>query len=44
MDEQKNNVDPEERIEAVWCTDSETGERVLIDTITNKVIARGRVI
>ncbi len=28
----------EERLDAVWCIDSETGEKVLIDRLTNKRI------
>jgi len=38
MDE--NKVDPNNRIEAVWCVDSETGDEVLIDRLTNKIIVR----
>jgi len=34
------NVDPEKRIDAVWCQDSTTGERVLLDRLTNQVIMR----
>lgn len=30
----------DERIEAVWCVDSETGEWCLIDRLTNKVLIR----
>lgn len=37
-DEQK--PDQDERIYAVWCYDSETGEQALIDRKTNKIIAR----
>lgn len=37
MDEK---IDPNERVEAVWCKDSETSEEVLIDRLTNKIIAR----
>ncbi len=37
MDEK---INPEERIDAVWCRDSETGDYVLIDTITNKILMR----
>ena len=40
-------VNPDDRIEATWCTDSETGERLLIDHLTNKILARkenGKVI
>lgn len=33
-------LDPNERLEAVWCKDSETSEEVLIDQFTNKIIAR----
>ena len=32
--------DPEKTIDAVWCKDSETGERVLLDRLTNEVIMR----
>jgi hypothetical protein len=39
-----NEPDPEERIDAVWCRDSETGEYVLVDRITNKEIMRGKPI
>jgi hypothetical protein len=35
-----DKIDPTERVEAVWCKDSETCEEVLIDRITNKIIAR----
>lgn len=34
------DVDPNERIEATWCLDAETGEWCLLDRITNKVIIR----
>jgi hypothetical protein len=33
-------MDATERIDAVWCVDSETGQRVLIDRLTNKIITR----
>ena len=36
--------DPEERIDAVWARDSETGEYVLLDRITGKEIMRGKPI
>lgn len=40
----KNNMDdkinPNERVEAVWCKDSETGEEALIDCLTNMIIAK----
>jgi hypothetical protein len=36
--------DPEERIDAVWTRDSETGEDVLLDRKTNKEIMRGKPI
>lgn len=32
--------DPEKTLDAVWCQDSTTGERVLIDRKTNKIIMR----
>lgn len=35
-----DKINPEERVEAVWCVDSETSEQVLIDRLTNKIIAR----
>lgn len=34
--------DPEKTLDAVWCKDSETGEDVLIDRLTNRVIMRGK--
>jgi hypothetical protein len=34
-------MDMNERIDAVWCVDSETGEKCLVDRLTNQVIARG---
>lgn len=34
------NKDPNERVEAIWCVDSETSEELLIDLLTNKIIAR----
>ncbi len=37
MDEK---IDANERIEAVWCRDSETGDDILIDMLTNKIIVR----
>ena len=39
MDDNKT-IDPNDRIEAVWCKDSETSEEVLIDRLTNQIIAR----
>lgn len=36
----KDEINPNERIEAVWCVDSETSERVLIDRLTNKILIR----
>ncbi len=38
MDDTK--IDPNERIEAIWCVDSETGEQLLIDRLTNKIVAK----
>ncbi len=38
MDDTK--IDPNERIEAIWCIDSETGEQLLIDRLTNKIVAK----
>lgn len=32
---------PEARLEAIWCVDSEAGDDVLMDTITNKELWRG---
>lgn len=32
----------EERIDCVWCWDSETGDKVLMDRLTNKEIGRWR--
>ena len=37
MDNSK--IDPDKRLDAIWCTDSETGERVLMDRKTNTRIA-----
>jgi len=31
-------IDPNERVEAVWVIDSETGRKLLIDTLTNNVL------
>jgi len=40
-DQQKSHEpDPNERLYATWCYNSETGEQVLIDRETNKIIAR----
>lgn len=33
-------VDPNRRVDAVWCSDSETGGRYLIDRLTGQVIAQ----
>ncbi len=30
----------EKTLDAVWCIDSETGEKVLIDRLTNKTIMK----
>lgn len=40
MDGKKYHVNPEDRIEAIWCVDSETGERVLIDLKTSEILVR----
>lgn len=40
LDMRKKQFDPEQTLDAVWCQDSETGERVLIDRQTNQVIMR----
>lgn len=37
MDDKK--VDPDKRMEAVWCVDSESGEQVLMDRETNRRVA-----
>jgi hypothetical protein len=34
--------DPEKTVNLVWCWDSETGERVLMDRRTNKEVGRWR--
>jgi len=34
--------DPEKRIEAKWCWDSETGEKFLIDMISGQILVRGK--
>lgn len=36
---QKGKFDPEETLDAVWCYDSETGHRMLLDKRTGQVIA-----
>lgn len=36
----RDDINPDDRIEAVWCKDSETGEEVLIDILTNRIVAR----
>ncbi len=33
-------IDPERRVEAVWCIDSENGDEVLIDTLTHQILVR----
>lgn len=33
-------VDPEKTLDAVWCWDSETGDKILMDRKTNKPIGR----
>lgn len=38
--DKNSTIDPNDRVEAVWCVDSETGEQVLMDCLTNKLIAR----
>lgn len=39
----RNQVDDiEKTLDAVWCVDSETGEDVLMDRRTNKIIMRGK--
>ena len=35
-----DKFDPEKTVDAVWAVDSETGEEVLIDRLTNEVIMR----
>jgi hypothetical protein len=35
-------VDPEKRLEAKWCWDSETGEKLLIDMLSGQVLVRGK--
>lgn len=39
----KIGFDPEKTLDAVWCVDSETGERVLIDRETNQIIMREKL-
>jgi hypothetical protein len=34
--------DPEKRLEARWCFDSETGEKFLIDMISGQILIRGK--
>ena len=36
----EEKFDPDERINARWCVDSETGDGVLIDIRTNKILWR----
>lgn len=36
----KNKIDPNERLRALWCIDSETSEELLINLETNEIIAR----
>jgi hypothetical protein len=31
-------INPNDRLEAIWCWDSETGKKVLINVCTNKII------
>lgn len=40
MDVTDKYIDPNNRVDAVWCVNSETGERVLVDRITNTIIAK----
>lgn len=40
MNVDKGNPNPNERLDAAWCIDSETSERVLMDRNTNKELAR----
>lgn len=35
-----DKINPNERMEAIWCKDSETNEEMLIDRLTNKIIAK----
>ncbi len=35
-----DKINPEQRIDAVWCRDAETGDYVLIDRISNTIIDR----
>ncbi len=39
--EWSDSFDPEKTLDAVWCVDSETGERCLIDRKTSQIIVRG---
>jgi hypothetical protein len=34
--------DPEKRLEARWCFDSETGEKFLIDMVSGQILLRGK--
>lgn len=40
VDKANQGFDPEKTLDAVWCVDSETSERVLMDRRTNKQILR----
>ena len=35
-----NGFNPEKTIEAVWAWDSETGDKVLLDLITGKILMK----
>ena len=37
---EKNGFNPEKTIEAVWAWDSETGDKLLLDVITGKILMR----
>lgn len=32
--------DPEETVNLQWCIDNETGEKVLVDKINNKIVGK----
>lgn len=34
------DINPNDRVEAIWCVDSETGEELLIDLITSKILGK----
>lgn len=36
----KDNINPEVQVEALWCVDSETSEKCLIDLKTGKILMR----